>query len=77
MSDLMDLALRAVPASDLLPQAFDVTLTYSIAAYDACYVQLAHQLGAPLITCDEKLVRALAKAPYDVRMLNRIGALLS
>src|SRR5207237_4578922 len=72
MADLMDLALQTVPADSLLPQAFDITLTYSIAAYDACYVELARQLGALLITCDAKLVRALAHAPYDLRLLQDI-----
>ena len=77
MADLMDLALQTVPTDSLLPQAFDITLTWSIAAYDACYVELARQLDAPLITCDEKLLRALARAPYDVLLLKDIGRLLT
>ena len=77
MRDLMDLPLQSVPASELLPQAFEITLAYSIAAYDACYVELAHQVEAPLITCDEKLLRALARSPYDVRLLSAIGDLLT
>jgi predicted nucleic acid-binding protein len=77
MRDLMNLPLQPVPATELLPQAFEITLKYSIAAYDACYVELAHQIEAPMITCDEKLLRALAHSPFDVRLLSTIGDLLT
>jgi predicted nucleic acid-binding protein len=41
---------------------------YPISGYDACYVALAHQIKAPLITADEKLVRAMA-GKYNVKFL--------
>ncbi len=66
-----------MPASELLPEAFEITLTYFLAAYDACYVELSQRLGAPLITCDERLVRALSHAPYDVRLLKDIQTLIA
>ena len=46
-----------------------IALAYDITAYDACYVALAQQLDAPLITADETLVRKLVGTAYDMRWL--------
>lgn len=44
------------PARILLPRIW--ALRSTLTAYDAAYVSLAETLGAPLLTCDERLARA-------------------
>jgi predicted nucleic acid-binding protein len=44
-----------------------LSLNYRISAYDGAYVALSQRVSAPLLTLDQKLVNALATAPYDVR----------
>ena len=69
MDELRGLGLRVVPTSDLAPQALDIALKYRVSGYDACYVALAARVQAPLITADEKLVRALSGQAYPVYSL--------
>lgn len=69
LADLGELALRRFPTADLMVQAFDVADKKSITAYEGCYAALARQLAVPLVTADEKLVRALAGAAYPVHWL--------
>jgi predicted nucleic acid-binding protein len=69
VSDLCGLALQAVSTADLIAEALSIGLARDITAYDACYVALAHLVGARLITADEALVRKLAGTAYDVRWL--------
>ena len=66
---LGQLALRNRPTAELAPEALEIALKYDITAYDAAYVALSAHLGLPLITADERLVRALAGATFDVRWL--------
>ena len=75
LQNLHEMSLTSTPTVELFNRAIDITEAYNITAYDACYVELAHQVEAPLITCDEKLLRALTRSPYDVRFLNTIGKL--
>jgi predicted nucleic acid-binding protein len=69
VEQLGQLALPSRPTAELAPEALEVALEYDITAYDAAYVALSARLGAPLITADERLARALAGAPFDVRWL--------
>jgi predicted nucleic acid-binding protein len=69
VEQLGQLALRSTPAAGLAANALEITLAYDITAYDAAYVALSARLGFPLITADERLVRALAAAPFDLRWL--------
>lgn len=66
---LQALALRRVPTPDLVNEALDIAIAHGISAYDACYVQLSERSRVPLVTADEKLIRSLAAAPYQVRSL--------
>lgn len=46
------------------------TLIGTLTAYDAMYAALAQRVGAPLITADAKLARALVGLRHDVLMLS-------
>lgn len=70
LATLKALPLRVVSTAELMEEAVNIGLNYGITAYDACYVALSQQVSAPLLTLDERLVRAVAAASYDVRSLN-------
>jgi predicted nucleic acid-binding protein len=69
LASLAKLALHSVPTLALMSEALKIAVAQGITAYDACYLALAHRLGVPFITADDKLVRVLAPAPYDIRWL--------
>ena len=50
----MDVELHAIDPAG----ALDLALRYQLSAYDACYLWLAAELKAPLVTFDEKLATA-------------------
>lgn len=77
IEDLQALSLRVVPSVPLIPLATTIALDHRISGYDAMYVAVAAQVGAPLITADEKLVRAMQKTPYNVKSLADIEIPLS
>ena len=60
MEYLRALHLHQTPTYDLVSDALPIALTYTISAYDACYVALANKLGLPLVTADDALIRKLA-----------------
>ena len=63
-----DLAIQAVPASDLLVQALQIAVTCDRSFYDSLYVALALATKTELITADERLVNALGSR-FPVRWL--------
>src|SRR5262249_18746598 len=56
LDDLADLELNRYPHDVLLPRVWE--LRANLTAYDAVYVALAEDLGAPLLTCDRRLTTA-------------------
>jgi predicted nucleic acid-binding protein len=40
-----------------MPRALDLALKWEVTAYDACYLALAEEIKAPLITDDQKLIK--------------------
>jgi predicted nucleic acid-binding protein len=57
---LQDLNLETKPPeADLLRKANAIAWAYKITIYDALYVALAEQVGYPLITSDEAMIRKL------------------
>jgi predicted nucleic acid-binding protein len=61
-ADLLDLgrlALRVVSTAELMENALLIAAERGITAYDACYAVLASRLDLPLVTADEKLVKAV------------------
>ena len=60
---LHDLHLETKPSEvDVLRKANAIAWAYKIAIYDALYVALAEQVGYPLITADEVMVKKLINA---------------
>ena len=70
LANLRGLSLRTVSTAELILDATNIALNYGISAYDGSYVALSEQVGAPLLTLDQKLVRALTGTSYDVRSFN-------
>ena len=68
IAELQALALHVTPTLDLATAAMEISIDHPISGYDAFYVALAKHVNAPLITADEKLVRAVA-GKYDVQSL--------
>jgi predicted nucleic acid-binding protein len=66
MADLLALALHVRPTEALAEAALDAAIAERLNGYDACYVALAEQVEAPLVTADERRVRALAGKGYRV-----------
>lgn len=60
LEGLRDLHLQVKPTDhDLLRKANAIAWAYKITIYDALYVALAEQLGYPLITADETMIKRL------------------
>ncbi|BAS56151.1 PilT domain-containing protein [Leptolyngbya boryana NIES-2135] len=60
ITELQRLPLQIEPVISLLPNALQIGLTYQLAIYDSLYIALAEQLDLPLISLDERQVRAAA-----------------
>ena len=66
LGDLAAFPLRRYPHDVLLPRIWK--LRHTLTAYDAAYVALAEGLDAPLITRDQRLVRA-APTSVDITLV--------
>jgi predicted nucleic acid-binding protein len=67
------LSLQPISSSLFLSDALNLALAREVSAYDACYVALADNLGIPLVTADNKLVRKLDGCGIDVHWLGEPG----
>jgi len=56
LEDLGELPLRRYPHAPLLPRVWE--LRSNLTAYDATYIALAEEIGAPLLTADRRLASA-------------------
>lgn len=69
LARLKALSLQTVAIQEVVSEALEIAITHNISAYDACYVELSERLQLPLVTADQKLIRALANTPYQVQSL--------
>ncbi len=56
MADFMALPVLRWPVAPLIEHAYALRSTHTVA--DAVYLVLAETLGAPMLTCDERLARS-------------------
>jgi predicted nucleic acid-binding protein len=70
---LLALDFEVTSLADLAAEALELAVMHGITVYDSCYVALSGQLGVPLITADEALLRKLSGAPFDVRWLGGLS----
>lgn len=71
VSLLQRLPVTRYPGRILLPRIW--ALRENLTAYDAAYVSLAEALGAPLLTCDERLARSPGHGAVVVAVLPDSG----
>ncbi|MFH7244145.1 MAG: type II toxin-antitoxin system VapC family toxin [Spirulina sp.] len=69
LARLKTLSLQTVAIQDVVSEALEIAITHNISAYDACYVELSERLQLPLVTADQKLIRALAGTNYQIQNL--------
>ncbi len=58
--------LQVTSTAELMVAAANIAIQYHISAYDASYVALSQEVNAPLLTLDNKLVKALAASSFRV-----------
>jgi predicted nucleic acid-binding protein len=63
IADMLRADIETVPCRDLTAAAFGIALATGRSGYDAMYVALAKQRNTRLITADDRLFNALARAP--------------
>ena len=66
IATLKALPLSVVSTAELMEDAVSIGLACGISAYDASYVALSKQVGATLLTLDQRLVAALSNTSYEV-----------
>jgi predicted nucleic acid-binding protein len=73
MTALKKLGLRTVPSSSLMERALELALKWEVTAYDACYLALAEELKAPLVTADQKLFNRLKGGSIPMRWIGELS----
>lgn len=71
VEDLRRLPITTTGTRDLMPRAW--AIRSSITPYDACYAALAEALGAPFVTADQRLTRALRVTGVDIVYLGALS----
>jgi predicted nucleic acid-binding protein len=65
LNDILDLPLLISPSVSLVESALRLALRAGRSAYDCLYLALAVKADTVMLTCDKRLVHALAGGPLD------------
>ena len=63
IAEIDTVAIERVSCRDLAADAYKIAIAYGRSVYDAMYIALAKQRHTRLITADDRLYNAVAKAP--------------
>lgn len=72
LMDLLSLPFTRTATAELALRALELAVEFGVSPYDATYAALAEQLGVPLVTADESLVRHLAGSGVEARWLGEL-----
>ena len=68
LADVLRLPIAYAPSSGLVSAALPLAMTTAQTVYDSLYVALAIELGARLVTADQRLVRGLEGTPLAAQV---------
>ncbi|GAP97544.1 type II toxin-antitoxin system VapC family toxin [Leptolyngbya sp. NIES-2104] len=68
--ELQRLPFQIESVASLLPDALQIGLTHQLAIYDSLYITLAQQLDIPLISVDERQVRAAIAQNVTIKLIS-------
>lgn len=71
LANLLQLPITTAGTKSLVEGAWEIR--EAVTVYDACYAALARELEAPLITADQRLVRALRQIDRRVTFLGDVA----
>ena len=70
ISDLLAIPFQIELPYDLLRRALQIGTTYQLAVYDSVFIALAQQLDIPLISVDERQVRAAIAQNVTIKLIS-------
>jgi len=68
LDDVLSLPLRIAPAEPLVEAALQLALRTGRTVYDCLYLALAEETKGVMITCDQRLLNALAGSALEERI---------
>jgi len=74
LTDFLSLPLQITPSEGLAAAALQLAMRTGRTVYDCLYLALAMESGAVMVTCDQRLVNALAGGPLEEHVVLIGGA---
>ncbi len=66
LRDIHELSIELIEDIQLPPLTLEIAHSYQISFYDAAYVAIGKLLGLPLITADQRLIRAMTGSGHHL-----------